>query len=154
MSPRVNGDLLEPTLAGSHQFRPIYSLRTAFLTCFVGGAMAGAILTAVNAHRLGRLSRDAWLIALGVSLPIGVLWWMIELGGQEWLRSALGRSGTRIVNNLVGFAYFGIAYLVHRPFYRNMEFAGITPPNGWRIGLISVLLAAVITIPLLILFMA
>ena len=153
MSPRLDADLLRPTLTDSDRLRPIYSARTGFLTSFFGGPMAGAIVTGVNAYRLGRLSKDGWLVALGVSAAVAVLWWLIRLDGQDWLRTTIGRNGPRLVNNVAGSAFFSISYLVHRPFYRTMEFAGITPPNGWVVGLASVLIAAVVTVALAILFL-
>jgi len=151
--PPVNDDLLVPTLTGAgHQAHAIYSRRTLFLSTFFGGPIGGAIVTGVNAHRLGRLSKDAWLVALGIALPVVVLWWQTSLGGGEWLRSTIGRTGARIPGYAAAFGYYGISFLAHRQFYRNMEFAGIDPPSGRQVGLTAVLVGLPITVGLGLLF--
>ena len=132
-------DLLEPTLnregapAGS-----IYSPATGFFSSFFGGPIAGAVVTAVNARRLNRLHSDAWLVALGFAVQVALLWWLVRLDGNEWLQSTLGRSGASVARRMTGLAYFGLTYVVHRSYYRNMAFAGITPPSGWRMGILAV----------------
>jgi hypothetical protein len=141
-------DLLTPTLTSEAEFQPIYSLRTGILSSFFGGPIASAVVTGVNAHRLKRVPKDAWLVVLGVVLGILLLWWQTQLGGNTWLQSMMGRTGPRLATRVVGLAHFGCTYLVHRQYYRNMDFAGIDPPNGWKVGLSAVLIAAVVTLGL------
>jgi hypothetical protein len=152
MSSPAADDLLAPTLSGSRPIQPIYSVRAGFFTAFFGGPIASAVMTAVNAHRLGRLRKDAWVVVVGMAAAVMLLWWQMHLGGNEWLRSALGRSGPRFASRIVAFGVFGLSSLVHRPFYRHMEFAGIDSPSGWRAGIGAVLVAAVITVGLALLF--
>jgi hypothetical protein len=148
----VRDDLLEPTLAGDGRpLQAIYSQRTGYVTSFFGGPMAGAIVTAVNARRLGRLAQDAWLIAFGVVLAIALLWWQARLGGNEWLESTLGRTGPRIAPRIAGLGYFAVSLLVHRPFHRHMELAGIDSPSGWGVGIMAMVVSTVIYVALVLL---
>ena len=142
-------DLLEPSLrragpaAGS-----IYSVQTGFLSSFFGGSIGGAVVTAVNAHRLDRLSRDAWLVVLGIAVQAAFLWWLLRLDGNQWLESTVGRNGPRVVGRVAGLAYFGLCYAIHRSYYRNMAFAGVTPPSGWRLGFIAIVVGGIGTVGL------
>ena len=149
VSPALEKDLLEPSLAHrGARGASIYSTRTGFFSSFFGGAIGGAVVTAVNAHRLGRLSRDAWLVMLGFAVEATLLWWLVRLEGLEWLQAATGRSGPRVVGRAVGLAYFGLSFWMHRTYYRNMAFAGVTPPSGWRLGFAAILVGGAVSVGL------
>lgn len=148
----TRGDLLQPTLTGRLEIQALYSQRAGYLTSFFGGPLAGAIITGVNARRLGRLSKDAWLVALGAVLGIGMLWWQIRFGGNAWLDSVLGQSGHRLAPRIAGLAYFLVTIAVHRPFYRNMEMAGIESPNGWPMGIMAIIFSSLILAGLAVFF--
>jgi hypothetical protein len=79
-------------------------------------------------------------VAFGVVLALGLFWWQIRLGGNEWLVSVVGR-GARLADEVAGVAYFLVALFVHRPFYRHMALAGIDSPSGWRVGIMAVVVS-------------
>jgi len=120
-----NSDLLRPSLSADHNYSAaIYSVRTAFLTSFFGGPLAGAVIALLDSYRLRRLGVD-WplaLIAIGLFM---LLSWLATHDGWRW-----AIYGSHVGNVI----FFGIVYAYHRTYYKSMSVLGITPPNGLGVG--------------------
>jgi hypothetical protein len=138
--------LLEPTLSGeSTQTPAIHSATTGYLAAFLGGPIGGALVALENARRLRRLSSDWWLGAVGVASTAALMWWERRAGGLEWLVARFGSGGPRFGLRILGLAFFALAYLVHRRYYRNMAFYGIPAPSGWILGFAAIVIGALAT---------
>ena len=130
-----NSELLRPSL-GSHDSpaTAIYSVRTGYLSAFIGGPLAAAAVALVNANRLKRLGTDWPVAVLAVLASLGLAWWEIRAGGRSWLDGRLGRGGSAFVLRITGLAIFGVVYLMHRMYYRGMAVMGGKAPSGWVLG--------------------
>jgi hypothetical protein len=131
-------ELLRPSLAADARVpQAIYSAGTGFLSSFFGGPVAGAVIALVNSQRLRRLHVD-WPIAL-LAPAINVL---IRLSVVDhfwdWLDRLLGKGSVRYVAELVGLAFFGVIYALHKPYYRGMSLLGLQAPNGLLPGAIAI----------------
>lgn len=135
---RSNDDLLQPSLERSGSARSIYSSTVGYLSGFIGGPVAAVIVAMVNSHRLGRLGMDWYLAVLGLALAVLVLapapW-----GFALQMADSFGASGARIAYRIAGLAVFGVFYLVHARYHRNMEIVGIKAPSGWILGIVATL---------------
>ena len=121
-----NSDLLRPSLSADHNpSAAIYSVRTAFLSSFFGGPLAGGLIALLNSYRLKRLAVD-WPIALIAIGMFMLLSWLSTHEGWHW-----AIYGSRVGNLL----FFGIVYAYHRTYYKSMSVLGITPPNGLAVGI-------------------
>jgi hypothetical protein len=131
-------ELLRPSLtADARAPEAIYSARTGFLTSFVGGPVAGAMIALLNSYRLRRLSSD-WpiaLLALGLSVLVRL---SVVDHFWDWLDSLLGQGSVRYVVKLIGLAFFGVVYALHKPYYRSMSLLALQAPNGLGIGLAAI----------------
>ena len=136
-------DLLQPSL-GSEAGREtsIYSTTTGYMSAFFGGPLATAGIALMNSYRLKRLGTDWPLGLAALALTLGILWWEVRGGGQEWLIAHLGRKGPSLVTSFAGLATFGVIYAVHRKYYRNMELIGLKAPSGWLPGIAAIVLGA------------
>jgi uncharacterized membrane protein AbrB (regulator of aidB expression) len=130
--------LLRPTLGGVGANRTsIYSTTVGYISAFFGGPIAAAIVALVNSRRLNRLQRD-WPFALvAIGVEIAFIQWQVN-GGSPRLDEALGSGAHRWMRRLLGLFFFGLAYALHRTFYRNMAIAGISPPAGWLLGSLAI----------------
>jgi hypothetical protein len=132
-------ELLRPSLtADARAPEAIYSAGTGFLTSFLGGPVAGAMIALLNSHRLRRLGRD-WpiaLLALGISVLVRL---SVVDHFWDWLDGLLGKGSIRYVADLIGMVFFGLIYALHKPFYRSMSLLGLkAPPNGLGVGLAAI----------------
>jgi hypothetical protein len=135
-----NSDLLRPSLSADHNpSAAIYTIRTAFLTTFIGGPIAGAAIALLNSYRLKRLTADWPLVLVGMALS-ALLAWMATHGGWHWLDAALGRGSGSIGARVINLVYFAIVYAVHRTYFKSMSVLGITAPNGLPVGIGAILL--------------
>jgi hypothetical protein len=141
----VSSHLLTPTLSEGAKPIAIYSVRAAFFVAFLGGAGASILFTAINAQRLGRLSKDAWLLALGAVVIVG---YSIAIGialGDPSLLGTIGpfvasRSFVRFGGRALGLVLWGLAYAVHRPFHRAAEMMDLAPPKPWKPGIVCTII--------------
>ena len=66
-------DLLKPSLSGGIPAAPLYSVGVGYILSLAGPFAVGTIM-AINAHRLGRLAKDAWIFvivfAISTALPL------------------------------------------------------------------------------------
>jgi len=142
-------ELMQPSLSGVEgPATSIYSMQTGYLAAFFGGPLGGATIALLNAHRLKRLGSD-WplgLAALGVTF--GLLWWQLRSGGEAWLIGHLGHGGPGLAIRIVGLAFYGIVYAVHRQYYRNMALLGLEAPSGWIPGIAAIVGGAVVMLVL------
>jgi hypothetical protein len=131
-------ELLRPSLAADSRVpQAIYSAGTGFLSSFCGGPVAGALIALVNSQRLRRLHID-WpiaLLALGINVLIRV---SVVDHFWDWLDRLLGKGSVRYVADLVGLAFFGVIYALHKPYYRSMSLLGLKAPNGLLPGIIAI----------------
>jgi hypothetical protein len=131
-------ELLTPSLsADARAPQAIYSAGTGFIASFFGGPMAGALFALVNSQRLRRLRTD-WLIA-PFALAICVLLRLSFIDHRwDWLDKLLGAGSFRFVYKLLGFAFFGAIYALHKPYYRSMSLLGLKTPNGIVICILAI----------------
>lgn len=148
---RVAG-LLKPSLSQQTAISPLYSVGTGFVLGFFGGPVAAGLIMAINARRLGRLARDAWLFAIifvlsGVFL-LAVFYhpelFVVELEGGE------PRNTRRIVLSGLGLLTTGLFYLKYRTYYRGMTMSGLESPSPWKMGFAVFAIALVLQIAFLI----
>jgi len=133
-----DSDLLRPSLtAGSDLPRPIYSVRTAFLSSFFGGPVAGAIIALLNSQRLRRLKSD-WPIAVLALGSSALLQWTIGRPVWERVNAALGEGSGRYAYELLSLAFSGVVYGIHRPYYRSMALLGLSVPNGTGVAIAAI----------------
>ena len=132
-----DSELLRPSLtAGSDLPRPIYSVRTAFLSSFFGGPVAGAIIALLNSQRLRRLKSD-WPTA---ALAPGRRALLQDDSSPEWrgVNAALGEGSGRYAYELLSLAFSGVVYGIHRPYYRSMALLGLSVPNGTGVAIAAI----------------
>jgi hypothetical protein len=135
-----DSDLLRPSLtADVDSPRPLYSVRTAFLSSFFGGPVAGAAIALVNSQRLRRLKTDWPIAVLGLGSS-ALLQWSIARHWWEWLDRALGESADHYIFRLFGLGFSGVIYAMHRPYYRSTSLLGLRSPNGTGVGIAAILL--------------
>jgi hypothetical protein len=138
-------ELLQPSLGSdASPASSIYSATTGYVAAFFGGPIGGAAVALTNSWRLKRLGKDWPLALVAIALTVGTAWWEQRAGGLAWLDSHFGRSGQRFAVRIVGLAMFGIIYLIHRRYYRNMVMMGIKPPAGWGVGIAAVIVGMAI----------
>lgn len=121
-----NEALLEPSLHGEGHVVPIYSATTGYLIAFFGGPIAGCGIALIDAYRLGRLRRD-WPLAVAAVLLTSALFAWQARGGDALAERFLGRGAGELLYRMLGVAFFGVIFLLHRRFYRSMEILGISP---------------------------
>lgn len=133
-----DSELLRPSLtADVDPRRPIYSVRTGFLSSFFGGPVAGASIALLNSQRLRRLKTD-WPIAVLALVSSGLLQWSIARHGWRWLNGLMGDSSSNYVYQLLSLAFSGVVYAIHRPYYRSMMLLGLKAPNGTVVGVAAI----------------
>jgi hypothetical protein len=126
-------NLLRPTLGGAGATRSsIYSTTTGYLAAFFGGPVAAAVVALVNSRRLGRLSRDWPFAALAIGAQLAFIQW--QLGDGPARGETPDATIQRLMQRLLGVAFFALAFLLHRRYFRNMDVAGIKAPSGWMLG--------------------
>ena len=133
-----DSELLRPSLTADLDTpRPIYSVRTAFLSSFFGGPVAGAIIALLNSQRLRRLKTD-WPIAVLAVGSSAVLQWTMKRHMWGPVNAVLGPGSARYGYELLSLAFSGVVYAIHRPYYRSMSLLGLPIPNGTGVGLAAV----------------
>ena len=131
-------ELLRPSLtADARAPEAIYSAGTGFLASFLGGPVAGAMIALLNSHRLRRLGVDWPIALLAIGLSVGVRLSVVN-HFWDWLDGLLGKGSVRYVAKLIGLAFFGMIYALHKPFYRSMSLFGLRAPNGLGIGIAAI----------------
>jgi hypothetical protein len=136
---RIDNDLLRPSLRGAAVLSAPYSTRVGMLTAFFGGPFAAVALQGINAHRLGRLGREAVLLA-GLLLSILALdLWVRRTGAlSEGLAGMLGtdeRDARRILSRAIALGIFALGLFVHRQPQRTADLMGLPRPNGIGVGI-------------------
>ena len=148
-----NSDLLRPSLSADHNpSAAIYTVRTAFLTTFIGGPVAGAAIALLNSYRLRRLSVD-WPLALIAIALSALLAWMATHGGWHWLDAALGRGSGSIGARVINLIFFAIVYAFHRTYFKSMSVLGLAAPNGLLVGIGAIILGLLATVGMMKVFL-
>ena len=128
--------LLKPSLSPDTAISPLYSVGTGFVLGFFGGPVAAGMIMAINARRLGRLARDAWLFAL-IFVLSGVFLFAVfdhpELFVVE-LEDGEPRNVRRVFLSGLGLLTAGLFYLKYRTYYRGMAMSGLESPSPWKTG--------------------
>ena len=133
-------ELLRPSLAADARApQAIYSARTGFLSSFFGGPVAGAMIALANSQRLRRLHIDWPIVLLASGINILVRLSVVD-HFWDWLDRLLGKGSVRYVTELIGLAFFGVIYTLHKPYYRSMSLLGLKAPNGLGIGISAIVL--------------
>lgn len=136
-----DNDLLQASLSGTGTSTPaLYSATSGYITSFIGGPIAGAIVGLLNARRLNRLSKDWWIAVAAIAVVVALLWWQLRLGGNEWLSGHLGERAARSLTRVSGAVFFGGVYALHYRSYRSMSMFGVEGPSGWIMGIVAVLI--------------
>lgn len=128
-------DLLRPSLHAEARTAPIYSARAGFWVAFLGGAVATTLFSALNSHRLGRLSRDApfYVLAMVVFVAvIGVYYAKPGLFGFGLQSEQEARQTLRLLYRGIALAMWLGYYWLHRQQHRAMHLTGGTPPSPWK----------------------
>lgn len=144
-------DLLRPSLQADARTAPVYSARAGFWVAFLGGAVATTLFSALNSHRLGRLSRDAPFYVLGLVAfvaVIGVYYFEPGLLGFDLESKREGRQTLRLLSRGMALALWLGYYLLHRQQHRAMHLTGGTPPSPWKPALACIGLGIPISIAL------
>lgn len=132
-------DLLQPSLSARAVRLAPYSHQAGFLVAFFGGPAAVLGITALNAHRVGRLPRDlAWLLPALLAWLLFEAWWAGTPSGRQFngsLQALLGPSGPRYAERALGLLGFALSCVLHRREQRAADMLGLTRPNGWIAGL-------------------
>lgn len=123
----MDPDLLRPSIAQEAPARPLYSTTALFVPAFFGGPAAAALVFAANAHRAGRMPRDAAWIVAGVALVFLLPWLALE--AWQWPREYL-----RYLLRGAGLAMAALYAWRHAPLRRAQELFGVASPSGWGIG--------------------
>ena len=137
-------DLLQPSLRGdvSASLRAPYSTQTGVLAAWFGGPLAAIGFAVLNAHRLGRLRRDAlWIAALTVAW-VALMYWQMSTDPtnaiKQWLLVNASDLPTRYGYRVLALVYCGIATFMHNQQRRATTMFGGERPNGVVAGLILV----------------
>lgn len=144
MADSNRDDLLRPVLGDNHG-APVamYSATTGYMASFFGGPIGGAIVALVNSQRLNRLGADWWVAVVALASTSLLLYWELRLGGAEWLEAKVGGGAERLLLRAMGIAFFGLIYLLHRRYYRNMTLLGVQPAPGWVVGIVAIVLGVI-----------
>ena len=139
--------LLEPSLTGQAAVS-LYSARAGFVVSALGGPLAALAMGWLNARLLGRLSKDAWLLAALAAVTLALLASVTGATsegteGIRWLGVSMQRRDMRLVAKAFGLLTYLAIYVRHKPFHRAMLFAGVAPRKPWVTGLVLVLGAGV-----------
>lgn len=133
-----DSELLRPSLTpGRRSPMAIYSAQVGFLASFFGGPIAGAVVALLNSHRLGRLSADWPVAPAALALSAG-LHWTLALHAWGWLDRLLGGDSSLYLLRLAGIAFFGLLFILHRPYYRSMSLLGLKASRGLGAGLAAI----------------
>lgn len=143
-----NEDLLRPTLSDIRVAKAPYSDSMQFISAFLGGFFAAAIVTALNAWRLQRLGRDLPVIAICcivyLAILMGLFWSEQGAAILTELNAFAGDRSLRTLIQLLGLAMFGIGYAMHRKEQRGANLTDLPRPNPWIAGIACI----VVGIPL------
>ena len=138
--------LLTPSLSPATGIAPLYSVGTGVVLGFFGGPVAAGMIMAINARRLGRLARDAWLFAV-IFVLSGVFLVAVfdhpELFVVE-LEDAEPRNVRRFFLSGLGLLTTGLFYLKYRTYYRGMAVSGQESPSPWKTGIAVFVIAIVL----------
>ncbi len=133
-------DLLQPSLSASDATGvSIYSTAAGYIVSYFGGPLAAAIIALLNSFHLGRLHKDWPFGALALLAVPGYFKWLQVGGGQRWLSAVIGQWSIPYVYRLMGVLFFGLAYLMHRRYYRSMALIGVPARPGWIPGVGAVM---------------
>ena len=136
--------LLTPSLSPATGIAPLYSVGTGVVLGFLGGPFAAGLIMAINARRLGRLARDAWLFAVVFAVSGALLLFLFDHpelftieqeGGRPLRTRTFAKSG-------LGLLTMGLLYVRYRTYYRAMAMSGVDSPSPWKTG-IAVLVIAI-----------
>lgn len=133
-------ELLQPTLSTQVDVGRIYSARASYVTSFLGGPPAAIAVGVLNARRLGRVSKDAWLfiacaaVYLAVMAVVGL---RMETGTSSILVAGqhIPARIVRIALQALGLAVFALIYQRHRAYHVAREMAATRGPNAWVMGI-------------------
>ena len=137
-------DLLQPSLRGDvpANLRAPYSTQTGVLTAWFGGPLAAIGFAVLNAHRLGRLRRDALWIAALMVVWVAFMYWQMSTDStnaiKQWLLVNASDYPARYGYRVLALVYCGVATLMHRQQQRAASMFGGERPNGLVAGLILV----------------
>ena len=148
-------DLLTPTLAPDSAVAPLYSVGCAFVMALSGPVAVGTIM-AINAKRLGRLGRDAWIFVT-IAVATVILMFVI-VNSPDLFTIEDQREGSRTVGRYAlhgaGLLILALVYLRYRPYYRAMTVSGLDSPPPWKIGTLVFVLGGAAQFVVLILIFA
>jgi hypothetical protein len=161
LDPARRAALLTPSLASDARERgaptvELYSARACFLIAFFGGGLAALVMGWINARRLGRLGKDAWVfVVLGIAfiaLQASFADAINRASAQsfQWLGLPLEQRDARHISRAAGLLMWGALYARHRPFYRAMAIADVAPKKPWVVGIAIVLLGGLANLGLLV----
>jgi len=131
-------DLFQPSLREGAEARALYSSQATFLTSFFGGPPAAVMILGENSRRMGTLVRDGAILALGLAAWVGLYWYYLTGPGAETGGPRSIRFGARAI----ALVTWGAVSWLHQSSQRASDLMGVERPNGWGLGLGSVLVGA------------
>jgi hypothetical protein len=135
-----NNHLLQPSLSKNdgNSIR-IYSEATGYVSAIFGGAIATSLISLLNSYRIGRLRKDWPLGIAAIIYTVAIFKWKLQFDGQEWFTIHFGKGSFQVLETVLGFGFFGVGYLLHRKYYRNMQILGLKAASGWIPGLLAII---------------
>lgn len=124
--------LLTPSLSSkTAPSTALYSVQSAFLVAFFGGAFAIILYSAFNSWKLRR-PLDGVAYAAAAALTV-LLNYAIATGWAPLtnLFATLGEGSPRYLVRAVSLLLFGAFYLLHRKQHRSASLFGIAPLSPW-----------------------
>lgn len=129
------------------------STQTMFVTAFFGGPVAACAIAAFGSFRLRRLKRDAPILLGLLALTLAATVWLrLAPSGapaRVWLAETIGKSGFAAFNRAMALAVFVACFTLHRQAHRSTALLGLKQPNGWIVGLLSIVVGAAATVAVL-----
>lgn len=124
--------LLTPSLSSkTAPSTALYSVQSAFLVAFFGGAFAIILYSALNSWKLRRpLDPFAYAIAAALVLALN---YAIVVGWAPLatLFATLGEGLPRYLMRTVSLLLFGAFYLLHRKQHRSSSLFAVAPLSPW-----------------------
>ena len=122
----------------------------------LSGPVAVGTIMAINAKRLGRLGRDAWIFVT-IAVATVILMFVI-VNSPDLFTIEDQREGSRTVGRYAlhgaGLLILALVYLRYRPYYRAMAVSGLDSPPPWKIGTLVFVLGGAAQFVVLILIFA
>jgi hypothetical protein len=142
----VQEDLLKPTLGPGATGVKLYSYRSLVLVSFFGGPIASVIYSSANSRSLKRLNKDLPFYFIAVLLSVLAVYLLLSSFHPLTDSSRDVKYAMRMAFRAGGLLTAGGCYLLHKPYYRALDYAESHSP--WKWAIISLVLSMIISSPI------